>query len=161
MVRGGLRGRPAELQTLIASMTHQQAMLAELLDSRQAELRLALVAESLPDVVTDAVRAAMDAHNDTMAAAYDRSHDRFRDDVEEVRATTEAKVDSLHESFQKMASVIAVHDEEAEQRESMRLGTSRAASPARSPPSPRLWPACRPGSTTSPIGWRSWPRPPP
>ncbi len=116
-----------ELQTLIASMTHQQAMLAELLDSRQAELRLALVAESLPDVVADAVRAAMDAHNDTMAAAYDRSHDRFRDDVEAVRATTAAKVDSLHESFQKMASVIAVHDEEAEQRESMRLGTLKGS----------------------------------
>ncbi|MEA2900140.1 MAG: hypothetical protein QOH36_27 [Actinomycetota bacterium] len=116
-----------ELQTLIASMTHQQAMLAELLDSRQAELRLALVAESLPDVVADAVRAAMDAHNDTMAAAYDRSHDRFRDDVEEVRAITAAKVDSLHESFDKMASVIAVHDEEAEQRESMRLGTLKGS----------------------------------
>ena len=116
-----------ELQTLIASMTHQQAMLAELLDSRQAELRLALVAESLPDVVADAVRAAMDAHNDTMAEAYERSHDRFRDDVETVRATTEATVDSLHESFQKMASVIAVHDEEAEQRESMRLGTLKGS----------------------------------
>ena len=116
-----------ELQTLIASMTHQQAMLAELLDSRQAELRLALVAESLPDVVADAVRAAMDDHNDTMAEAYDQSHDRFRDDVEAVRATTEAKVDSLHESFQKMASVIAVHDEEAEQRESMRLGTLKGS----------------------------------
>ena len=116
-----------ELQTLIASMTHQQAMLAELLDSRQAELRLALVAESLPDVVADAVQAAMDAHNDTMASAYDRSHDRFRDDVEEVGAVTAAKVDSLHEAFQKMASVIAVHDEEAEQRESMRLGTLKGS----------------------------------
>ena len=116
-----------ELQTLIGSMTHQQAMLAELLDSRQAELRLALVAESLPDVVADAVRAAMDAHNDAMAASYDRSHDRFRDDVEQVRAATAATVESLHESFQKLASVIAVHDEEAEQREAMRLGTLKGS----------------------------------
>ena len=116
-----------ELQTLIASMTHQQAMLAELLDSRQAELRLALVAESLPDVVGDAVRAAMDDHNTAMAEAYDKSHDRFRDDVERVRATTEAKVDSLQESFEKLESVIAVHDEEAEQRETVRLGTLKGS----------------------------------
>ncbi len=116
-----------ELQTLIASMTHQQAMLAELLDSRQAELRLALVAESLPDIVADAVRAAMDDHTTSLTQAYDQSHDRFRDDVESVRTATEGTVDSLRESFGKLASVIAVHDEEAEARESVRLGTLKGS----------------------------------
>ena len=89
-----------ELQTLIASMTHQQAMLAELIDSRQAELRLALVAESLPDIVADAVRAAMDAH--TTPWPRPRPVPRpFRDDVDKVQAGTAATVDSLRESFEK------------------------------------------------------------
>ncbi len=116
-----------ELQTLIASMTHQQAMLAELLDSRQAELRLALVAESLPDIVADAVRTAMDDHTSSMAEAYERSHDHFRDDVDGVRAATEATVESLKESFGRLTSVISVHDEEAEQRETVRLGTLKGS----------------------------------
>ena len=120
----GVRG---ELQALIGSMTHQQAMLAELLDSRQAELRLALVAESLPDLVADAVRAAMDEHTSALAESYDQSHDRFRDDVEQIRADTAATVEALNESFQRLSSAIAVHDEEAEQREAVRLGALKGS----------------------------------
>ena len=120
----GVRG---ELQTLIGSMTHQQAMLAELLDSRQAELRLALVAESLPDIVADAIRSAMDEHTAVMAQSFDRSHDRFLDDVDQIRVATAETVESLNESFRKLAGTIAVHDEEAEQREAVRLGVIKGS----------------------------------
>jgi hypothetical protein len=116
-----------ELQALIGSMTHQQAMLAELLDSRQAELRLALVAESLPDLVSDAVRAAMEEHTAAMAGSFDQSHERFRDDIDQIRADTADTVETLNQSFQKLSGAIAVHDEEAEQREAVRLGALKGS----------------------------------
>ncbi|HVF14509.1 MAG TPA: hypothetical protein VM942_07915 [Acidimicrobiales bacterium] len=108
-------------------MTHQQAMLAELLDSRQAELRLALVAESLPDLVADAVRAAMDEHTEAMAGSFDRSHERFLEDVDQIRADSAETVEALSESFQKLSGAIAVHDEEAEHREAARLSVLKGS----------------------------------
>ncbi len=120
----GVRG---ELQALIASMTHQQAMLAELLDSRQAELRLALVAESLPDVVADAVREAMEGHAQALIGVEGRSHQDFRTEAEQIRVTTDRAVESLATSVRKLTDAIAVHDEEAEQRESVRLGALKGS----------------------------------
>jgi len=54
-LRGYLHQQQATMTELVSGLTQQQAMLSELLDARDADLRLAEAAESLPQFVSDAV----------------------------------------------------------------------------------------------------------
>jgi len=72
----GLRG---ELRALVGGMTQQQAMMAELMETRQADLRLVMVAESLPLLVDDAVRKAMGDHAVHMIDFVDSSLGDFKE----------------------------------------------------------------------------------
>jgi hypothetical protein len=66
-VAEGLKLQQSMLADLLTGLTRQQAMMAELLDARHAELRLAIVAESLPDSVRDAVTSSFSANEERMA----------------------------------------------------------------------------------------------
>jgi hypothetical protein len=68
-VTDGLKMQQSMLGDLLSGLTRQQAMMAELLDARHAELRLAMVAESLPDSVADAVSKAFAANQEELTAA--------------------------------------------------------------------------------------------
>ena len=120
-------GVRSDLQTLIASMTHQQAMLAELIDSRQAELRLVLAAESLPDIVSEAVASAVDAHTEAMTESFSTALGMFRDEMDKAQAGTNATVDNLRDTFDTFLNALAVHDEGAEKREAARLRTLKGS----------------------------------
>ena len=120
-------GVRSDLQTLIASMTHQQAMLAELIDSRQAELRLVLAAETLPDIVADAVASAVDAHTEAMTESFSTALGAFREEMDKAQAGTNATVDNLRETFDTFLNALAVHDEGAEKREAARLRTLKGS----------------------------------
>ena len=120
-------GVRSDLQTLIASMTHQQAMLAELIDNRQAELRLVLAAETLPDIVADAVATAMSAHTDAMTESFSDALGTFREEMDKTQAGTAATVDSLRDTFDTFLNALAVHDEGAEKREAARLRTVKGS----------------------------------
>ncbi len=120
-------GVRSDLQTLIASMTHQQAMLAELIDSRQAELRLVLAAETLPDIVADAVASAVDAHTEAMTESFATALGMFREEMDKAQAGTAATVDNLRDTFDTFLNALAVHDEGAEKREAARLRTLKGS----------------------------------
>ena len=120
-------GVRSDLQTLIASMTHQQAMLAELIDSRQAELRLVLAAETLPDIVADAVASAVDAHTEAMTESFSTALGMFREEMDKAQAGTNATVDNLRDTFDTFLNALAVHDEGAEKREAARLRTLKGS----------------------------------
>ena len=120
-------GVRSDLQTLIASMTHQQAMLAELIDSRQAELRLVLAAETLPDIVAEAVASAVDAHTEAMTESFATALGMFREEMDKAQAGTTATVDNLRETFDTFLNALAVHDEGAEKREAARLRTLKGS----------------------------------
>lgn len=62
-----LKLQQSMLGDLLSGLTRQQAMMAELLDARHAELRLAMVAESLPDSVADAVTKSFAANQEELS----------------------------------------------------------------------------------------------
>jgi hypothetical protein len=68
-VTDGLRLQQSMLGDLLSGLTRQQAMMAELLDARHAELRLAMVAESLPDSVGEAVTKSFAANQEQLTEA--------------------------------------------------------------------------------------------
>lgn len=68
-VTEGLKLQQSMLGELLSGLTRQQAMMAELLDARHAELRLAMVAESLPDAVTEAVTRSWAANQEQLTEA--------------------------------------------------------------------------------------------
>jgi hypothetical protein len=68
-VTEGLKLQQSMLGDLLGGLTRQQAMMAELLDARHAELRLAMVAESLPDSVAEAVTKAFAANQEELTTA--------------------------------------------------------------------------------------------
>jgi hypothetical protein len=68
-VAEGLKLQQSMLGDLLGGLTRQQAMMAELLDARHAELRLAMVAESLPDSVAESVSKAFAANQEELTAA--------------------------------------------------------------------------------------------
>lgn len=68
-VADGLKLQQSMLGDLLSGLTRQQAMMAELLDARHAELRLAMVAESLPDSVAEAVTKSFAANQEQLTEA--------------------------------------------------------------------------------------------
>ncbi|HUQ63688.1 MAG TPA: hypothetical protein VM121_08040 [Acidimicrobiales bacterium] len=68
-VTESLKLQQSMLGELLSGLTRQQAMMAELLDARHAELRLAMVAESLPDSVAEAVTKSFAANQEELTEA--------------------------------------------------------------------------------------------
>lgn len=108
---GAFEGLREELRSLSLGMTQQEAMVAELLDTRQGELRLVLVAEALPDLVADAVSQAMADHLAGVIESNQAALDAFRQELKRTRKTTDAAIAAVMDSVkQTLADVTATLD---------------------------------------------------
>lgn len=70
-----------EMRAMAGGITQQQAMMAELMESSQADLRLIMVAESLPRLVDDAVRKALGDNSVSLLQFLDSSLGDFKDEL--------------------------------------------------------------------------------
>lgn len=102
-----LRG---ELHAVAGTLTRQQAMLAELLDAREAELRVVMVAESLPELAGEAAATALADQTAGLAEVVDAQLEDFRVAVEASDMSTVAAMDGMRELLQRieMASGVDV-----------------------------------------------------
>ncbi|MGH9189632.1 MAG: hypothetical protein ACRD0Q_06325 [Acidimicrobiales bacterium] len=118
-----------ELQTLVGTVTQQQAMVAELADDRQAQRRLSVLAETLPDAVDEAVRAAVSDNVGEIADGTDAAMQHLRESIErtdswmeEQRRENELFDSSLGELRASMGDLEAAV---AEQRDELQHGLAR------------------------------------
>lgn len=120
-----------ELHNLAVGMTQQEAMVAELLDTRQGELRLVLVAEALPDLVADAVRQAMADHLASVSDSFDSAVGILRQELKRNKKATDASVEvlrgSVNEALAQVSQSIDAHTAELRESEAARARAVKAA----------------------------------
>lgn len=145
-------GLRRDLREVVTGMTQQQAMIAELMDARQADLRLVVVAEGLPDVVQDAVEAAVADHTTELSETLETALAQVRQsvtDAEASSATAVAEIRAAVEAGDRSATAAAAEiraaveagertttaaleearrlQDEAEQREALRARALKAS----------------------------------
>jgi hypothetical protein len=113
---GRLRG---ELQALVGTVAQQQAMVAELLEGRHVNQRLSIVAESLPEVVDEAVKAAVTEQvasvvdgTKTAMGKMDSALERTDSWIEEQRQDAELLDSSLGELRASLATLEGLIEEQ-------------------------------------------------
>jgi hypothetical protein len=89
-----------EMREVIGGLTRQQAMITELMDARQADLRLVVVAEGLPDVVQDAVRAAVGENTGQLASTLDAALREMSRTVRNAERASTRSVNQLRRALQ-------------------------------------------------------------
>lgn len=128
---GAFENLREELRSLSSGMTQQEAMVAELLDTRQGELRLVLVAEALPDLVADSVRQAMADHLAGLTESFDSAMGQFRVELKRVKKSTDAAIDSLRETvtgaIAAVNTTVAAQTSELQEAEAARARAIKAA----------------------------------
>ncbi len=102
-----------ELHAVVSAVTRQQAMLAELLDSREAELRVVMVAESLPELAGEAAAKALNDQSDGLADVVAASLDDFRASMHAAEQSTTAVMDGMRELLRRVEITAEVNAEEA------------------------------------------------
>jgi hypothetical protein len=110
-----------ELHALASTVTRQQAMLAELLDSREAELRVVMVAESLPELVGDAAAKALSDQSDGLADVVADSLDDFRASMAAADLSSVAVMDGMRELLRRVEVTAEINAEEARYEGAARL----------------------------------------
>lgn len=110
-----------ELHALASTVTRQQAMLAELLDSREAELRVVMVAESLPELVGDAAAKALTDQSDGLAEVVADSLDDFRASMAAADLSSVAVMDGMRELLRRVEVTAEINAEEARYEGAARL----------------------------------------
>ena len=110
-----------ELHALASTVTRQQAMLAELLDSREAELRVVMVAESLPELVGDAAAKALTDQSDGLADVVADSLDDFRASMAAADLSSVAVMDGMRELLRRVEVTAEINAEEARYEGAARL----------------------------------------
>lgn len=128
---GAFENLREELRSLSSGMTQQEAMVAELLDTRQGELRLVLVAEALPDLVAESVRQAMADHLAGLTESFDSAMGQFRIELKRVKKSTDAAIDSLRETvtgaIAEVNATVAAQTSELQETEAARARAIKAA----------------------------------
>jgi hypothetical protein len=110
-----------ELHALASTVTRQQAMLAELLDSREAELRVVMVAESLPELVGEAAAKALTDQSDGLAEVVADSLDDFRASMAAADLSSVAVMDGMRELLRRVEVTAEINAEEARYEGAARL----------------------------------------
>lgn len=110
-----------ELHALASTVTRQQAMLAELLDSREAELRVVMVAESLPELVGEAAAKALADQSDGLAEVVADSLDDLRASMAAADVSSVAVMDGMRELLRRVELTAEVNAEEARHEGAARL----------------------------------------
>ena len=116
-----------ELHALASTVTRQQAMLAELLDSREAELRVVMVAESLPELVGEAAAKALTDQSDGLADVVADSLDDFRASMAAADLSSVAVMDGMRELLRRVEITAEVNAEEARYEGAARLEALKGA----------------------------------
>ncbi|MGH3849091.1 MAG: hypothetical protein ACRDRT_05215, partial [Pseudonocardiaceae bacterium] len=124
-----------ELHDLVGTVAQQQAMLAELSEDRHAQLRLSLLAESLPDTLNDAVRTSVKEEVGSVSASVEGAVENLRASINraetassERRADTElldSALGSLREAMVGLEQTVRVQQEELD-RELPKLRAMRS-----------------------------------
>ena len=116
-----------ELHALASTVTRQQAMLAELLDSREAELRVVMVAESLPELVGEAAAKALSDQSDGLADVVADSLDDLRASMAAADMSSVAVMDGMRELLRRVELTAEVNAEEARSDGAARLEALRGS----------------------------------
>src|SRR5215212_4650244 len=116
-----------ELHALASTVTRQQAMLAELLDSREAELRVVMVAESLPELVGEAAAKALSDQSDGLADVVADSLDDFRASMAAADLSSVAVMDGMRELLRRVEVTAEINTEEARYEGAARLEALKGA----------------------------------
>jgi hypothetical protein len=116
-----------ELHALANTVSRQQAMLAELLDSREAELRVVMVAESLPELVGEAAAKALTDQSDGLADVVADSLDDFRASMAAADLSSVAVMDGMRELLRRVEVTAEVNAEEARYEGAARLEALKGA----------------------------------
>jgi hypothetical protein len=102
-----------ELHAVVSGVTRQQAMLAELLDSREAELRVVMLAESLPELAGEAAAKALNDQQDSLADEVAATLDEFRASLRAADLSTTAVMDGMRELLRRVEVTAEANAEDA------------------------------------------------
>ena len=116
-----------ELHAVASSVTRQQAMLAELLDSREAELRVVMVAESLPELAGEAAAKALTDQSDGLAETVAASLEEFQESVAASELSNAAVMDGMRELLRRIELTAELNAEAAHQDAMARLEALKAS----------------------------------
>ncbi|MGH9265104.1 MAG: hypothetical protein ACRD1D_10480 [Acidimicrobiales bacterium] len=116
-----------ELHAVVSTVTRQQAMLAELLDSREAELRVVMVAESLPELAGEAAAKALADQSDSLADVVGATLDDVRATVESSELSNAAVMDGMRELLRRVEVTAEVNTEDARLEGAARLESLKAS----------------------------------
>jgi hypothetical protein len=110
-----------ELHAVVSTVTRQQAMLAELLDSREAELRVVLVAESLPELAGEAAAKAVATESGGLADMVSEYLEDFRLAVQASEESGASVMDGMRELLARVELTAELNTEEARVEGAARL----------------------------------------
>ncbi len=116
-----------ELHAVVSTVTRQQAMLAELLDSREAELRVVLVAESLPELAGEAAAKALAEESGGLADTVSEYLEDFRLAVQASEESSLSVMDGMRELLQRVELTAEINTEEARLEGAARLEALKAS----------------------------------
>ena len=116
-----------ELHALASTVTRQQAMLAELLDSREAELRVVMVAESLPELAGEAAAKALADQSGGLADVVAGSLEDFRARVEASEQSNTAVMDGMRELLRRIELTADLNAEDIRLEGDARLEALKAS----------------------------------
>ncbi|HEX3622114.1 MAG TPA: hypothetical protein VHT97_07350 [Acidimicrobiales bacterium] len=102
-----------ELHAVVSTVTRQQAMLAELLDAREAELRVVVLAESLPDLAGEAAAKALAEESGGLADMVSGYLEDFRLAVQASEESSASVMDGMRELLQRVELTAELNTEEA------------------------------------------------
>ena len=116
-----------ELHAMASTVARQQAMLAELLDAREAELRVVMVAESLPELAGEAAAKAVADQADGLADVVGDSLDDFRAAVRAADLSSVAVMDGMRELLRRVEVTAEINAEDARVEGAARLEALKAS----------------------------------
>lgn len=116
-----------ELHAVVSTVTRQQAMLAELVDSRDAELRVVVAAESLPELAGEAAAKALANESGALAEVVGGYLDEFRNEAAASDERTVATMDAMRELLQRVELTAELNTEEARNEGAARLEALKAS----------------------------------
>jgi hypothetical protein len=116
-----------ELHAVVSTVTRQQAMLAELLDSREAELRVVVAAESLPELAGEAAAKALAQESGGLADMVAGYLEDFRIAVQAQEESSASVMDGMRELLQRVELTAELNTEDARLEGAARLEALKAS----------------------------------
>jgi len=131
-------GLRRELREVVTGMSRQQAMLAEVMEARQADLRLVVVAEGLPDVVQDAVEGAVADSTRELRETFETALGELRQSVRNTETASAEAVAELRRALEASERSTAAALETSERSTAAALEASQRSATAALETSRRL-----------------------